>query len=470
MNKRSSKKYPIILIILLLGITIGYAALNSTLNINGRSNISKNTWDLYFDNVVVKDGSVEAIKLPTIENNTTVDFEVELELPGDFYEFTVDVVNNGTIDAMIESINKEPNLTTTQQKYLNYTIEYQNGEQIASKQLVSTNSFVRLKVRVEYKKDLTASDLPQNTETLNLGFSLNYVQSDGSGISVNNNGIKVKPVASGDINEIGTIVTIGDQHFYTIGTEGDNVKLLAMYNLYVGGEFNYDTPGWTAYGSEATGKQDSTMLGYVEDQSVNKGTTVFSDNSTSYTGSIVEGYVNAYKDILEGEEYGVPVVEARLITKEELTSNDIGCDILSCENAPSFIYSISYWSGSTGDYDFVWVVYSLGIFNQDNYYNDEFLGVRPVIVIPKSYIVNNDNNTTKKIIEFTIDNITYQAEEGMTWEEWLDSEYNIDDFFISSIYICIYEGGIITSDGFAPIEPNSVITPTTYIVYVKGHN
>ena len=31
----------------------------------------------------------------------------------------------------------------------------------------------------------------------------------------------------GDINEIGTIVTIGDQQFYTIGTEGDNVKLLS---------------------------------------------------------------------------------------------------------------------------------------------------------------------------------------------------------------------------------------------------
>ena len=125
--KKKNISYTFVLILFLL-ICIGYAALYSTLNINGKSSISKNTWDVHFDYIVVKDGSVEAIKLPTIENNTTVDFEVALNLPGDFYEFTVDVVNNGTNDAMIESITKTPDLTENQLKYINYIIEYQNGE------------------------------------------------------------------------------------------------------------------------------------------------------------------------------------------------------------------------------------------------------------------------------------------------------------------------------------------------------
>jgi hypothetical protein len=30
----------------------------------------------------------------------------------------------------------------------------------------------------------------------------------------------------------------------------------------------------------------------------------------------------------------------------------------------------------------------------------------------------------KPIITFTIDGIEYQAEEGMTWEDWVNSEYN----------------------------------------------
>ena len=208
-NKKN--KFIIMVFILMLCITIGYAALNRTLNINGRSNISKNTWNIHFDNIVTTNGSVEAVKIPTIENSTSVDFEVALNLPGDFYEFTVDVVNNGTIDAMIESIEKTPVLTEKQEKYLNYIIEYENGEEVTTKQLVEKESFVRLKVKVELRKDIDPSDLPDVGDVLYLGFTVNYQQADNTGVSVKDNGIKVKPVASGDINEIGTIVTIGDQ-------------------------------------------------------------------------------------------------------------------------------------------------------------------------------------------------------------------------------------------------------------------
>ena len=391
MRRKNKSIYIVLIVIALIGITIGYAVINTTLNINGKSSISKNTWDVYFDNVVVKDGSVEAVKIPTVTDKTTVDFEVALNLPGDFYEFTVDVVNAGSIDAMIESIEKTPDLSTEQQKYLNYTIAYENNEQITTKQLVKKEEFVRLKVRVEYKSDLTASDLPQSTETLNLGFTVNYVQSNGSGINVNNNGVSnsgVKPVANGSLDAIGTIVTIGDQQFYTIGTEGENVKLLSMFNLYVGGEYNNV---WTAYENEATGKQDSTMLGYVSGQTIRKGTTAFSSstqkgtNYSDYSGSIVEGYVNNYKTILEGD-YGVEVVEARLITYDELTDSEtfVCEELVFCSSRYSWIYSTSYWSGSANDASNVWGVDGFGLFYNYGYNIDNFFGVRPVIIISRS--------------------------------------------------------------------------------------
>ena len=384
MSRRKNKKYYILLIILLLlGVTFGYAVLNTTLNINGKSTIQKNTWNVHFENVQITTGSVEAVKIPTIENSTTVDFEAQLNLPGDFYEFTIDVVNDGTIDAMIDCITKTPTLTEAQAKYLNYIIEYQNGESINTKQLVAKNSFVRLKVRVEYRKDITASDLPTTSETLNLAFTVNYIQSDGTGGDVKDNGVLKLATANGSLDAIGTIVTIGDQQFYTIGTEGDNVKLLSMYNLYVGGVYN---SGWTAYGDEATGKQDSTMLGYVSGQSIRNGTTAFSNTNSTYAGSIVEGYVNNYKTILE-EDYGVDVVEARLITKDELTSDEIGCSDTNytCKrSAYPWIYSTSYWSGSAYNSSSVWYVYSDGYF-YDSYYSDDYgFGVRPVIIISKS--------------------------------------------------------------------------------------
>ena len=137
MKKKNRSVYIVLIIVLLIGVTIGYAALNATLNINGRSNVSKNTWDLHFDNVVVNSDSVGEVKTPTIENSTTVDFEVALNLPGEKYEFTVDVVNNGTIDAMIDSIEKLPELTIEQQKYFDYVIEYQSGKKVQNNQMVN---------------------------------------------------------------------------------------------------------------------------------------------------------------------------------------------------------------------------------------------------------------------------------------------------------------------------------------------
>ena len=183
------KNYGLFILLFLIVISIGYAALNTTLNINGKSTISKNTWDVYFDNVIVNAGSVEAVKIPTVSDKTTVDFEVGLNLPGDYYEFTVDVVNNGTIDAMIESIDKTPVLTTEQAKYLNYTVTYENDEVITTKQLVNKESFVRLKVKVELRKDVNPADLPDVGDVLYLSFTVNYQQADNTGINVINNGV-----------------------------------------------------------------------------------------------------------------------------------------------------------------------------------------------------------------------------------------------------------------------------------------
>ena len=269
MYKRSIKDYIgnrkilyMLLAIALISIstlTIVYAALSVTLNITGTADISAASWDVHLDNVKLNSKSVTATA-PTITNGTTATFSTSLTTPGDFYEFTIDVVNNGSIDAMVDGVTKTPTLTTAQAKYLNYIIEYQNGESINTKQLVAKNSFVRLKVRVEYRKDITASDLPTTSETLNLAFTVNYVQSDGTASSVADNGVY-------DPYKIGNEKCFGSECFYIISSTEETVTLLAKYNLYVGGEYN---SSWTAYGEEATGIQDSTMLGYLSGQTIRK--------------------------------------------------------------------------------------------------------------------------------------------------------------------------------------------------------
>ena len=117
---RSKKTIYIALILFLsIGFCIGYAALNTTLTINGTSTIEKNTWDVHFENLKVKEGSIEAIVEPTLSSGTIIsNFQLSLNKPGDFYEFTIDVVNNGTLDAMISSIEKTPDLTENQKNNL----------------------------------------------------------------------------------------------------------------------------------------------------------------------------------------------------------------------------------------------------------------------------------------------------------------------------------------------------------------
>ena len=105
-NKR---KFRIILVLLLLGVTLGYAVLGANLTINGNSKLSSSTWNIHFNNVVPKSGSVpigtgDHGAVITQGDNTEVTYAVTLSKPGDFYEFNVDAVNTGTVDGMIDTM------------------------------------------------------------------------------------------------------------------------------------------------------------------------------------------------------------------------------------------------------------------------------------------------------------------------------------------------------------------------------
>ena len=174
-NRRSF----ILLTILCMGI--GFAFLSSNLTITGNTSVSGNSWNVYFTNVQVTDSSVEASVVPTTTgtNTTSIDYTVTLDKPGDFYEFTVDAVNDGTIDAMIQNVNMT-SLDSDVAKYLTYTATYINGVTLASNDVLAKNTTETYKVRIEYKKDISASDLSEESVNLNLTFGVNYQQSSNN--------------------------------------------------------------------------------------------------------------------------------------------------------------------------------------------------------------------------------------------------------------------------------------------------
>ena len=198
---RKGKKRIVLLLILVVGISIGYAALANTIKINGTSVVKGANWNIYWDNVNVDSGSVSGanvITTPTTTGTTTteVEFSVVLPEPGDYYEFTIDAVNAGSIDAMIEDNGVQNKVYSdsgyTQEATLpdvvRYTVTNLDGSAIESghvlpKKEESTPTRETYKVRVEYRNDeeIDASDLDKdNDKTYYFKFAVTYVQSSSS--------------------------------------------------------------------------------------------------------------------------------------------------------------------------------------------------------------------------------------------------------------------------------------------------
>ena len=406
-NKIKNRKilYIILSIVLILvcTLTMAYAVLSVTLNISGSAEVAASNWDIHFENINVTTGSSGSV--PTIKDNTTVNFTTTLNMPGDYYIFTVDIVNDGSIDAMIDSIEKKPTLTTEQTKYINYVIEYENNDELNSKQLLESGSYVRLKVKVQYRKDITTSELPTTSTTLNLSFKVIYTQASENGITtITDNGSSALKVVSGDLNTQGSEICIGEECFYLINNDGVTVTMLAKYNLMVGNKVtSYELESSSAeYSSleNPTGIQNmdakASVLENLEPMLPWYGTINFSstnywaENTTPYpkyvynSNSVLYTYIENYKLYLENKN--VNIDNARLISFEELET--LKCDSVNrnCSDAPSLIYSTSYWTGSANDSNSLWYVLTNKnyLYFSDIHLIEFILGIRPVIELPLS--------------------------------------------------------------------------------------
>ena len=231
MNK---KCIMMIFVLVLLGLGLGYAALQTNLNITGTTVLKDNRWDIHLENVSVNNESVSATT-PTINTNKdTVSYSVTLNQPGDFYEFTVDAKNDGSIDGMISNISSKLNgeEITTLPTALSYELTYSDGITIAQNHLLPSGEKVTYKLKVAYRTDITASDLPSTETSLNFSFSVTYVQADDNAEE------KPSPPESFSTDSWDTIVTaartgnisaynIGDTKTVDMGTLGTHTLRIA---------------------------------------------------------------------------------------------------------------------------------------------------------------------------------------------------------------------------------------------------
>jgi len=176
MKKNRLKKFSLLLVVLFIGI--GYAFLSTNLEINGISIMKRSVWDLHFENIV-DDYEKAVIDIPASisRDRLSVNFEVTLNNPGDEYYFYVDVVNDGTIDVMLNNYLFS-GLTTEQEKLISTTLTYNDGVAVNKYDLLKENSFDTLKVAVKFREDIEVSDLPSTKSDFNLSLEVNFDQAD----------------------------------------------------------------------------------------------------------------------------------------------------------------------------------------------------------------------------------------------------------------------------------------------------
>ena len=403
MNKYNQSKhnfYFIIVILFVLGIGIGYAVLSERLTIDNTISYDSMKWDIGFTSTSDNGGSVTSI--PTISSDKksiTISCDLGTSTKSETCIAKATITNNSTFDI---TLNEIPTINYDNTYIESIEVRWDNhttldNANFSNNDYIKKNKSEDILIKIT-TKELSNNTLPSTTTSIPISLTMNWQQSTTEIPSL------IQKL-SGDGTRAGSELKIGEEHFYIVSNDGTNAVLLAKYNLEVGKScvlnrgyqctaienpsslqsekaIGYTSSGYSTTGNYGVVAYSQTNYWYSEGLKSEYGTSypayVYDENSN------IKTYVDSYRNYLES--LGLSIKEARIIKQEELVG--LGCSTTNydCFNAPSWVFSTSYWSSSANDEYFIWYVYSDNTFFNFDYANKWDFGVRPVIVIPSSEI------------------------------------------------------------------------------------
>ena len=431
-ERRTKALVVVVLLIVVAGLTVAFAALSTTLNINGTAYLDAAKWGIRFENLSspTKIGSATITGTAKIEETKAAEItgmNVSLSIPGDKIVYTVDLVNKGTINAKIDNIEKTV-LTQEQQRYLTFKVTDKNGYEIKQGDILSAGETKKITITIEFIKDLTKEDLPKQTSTISLSYKLNFVQTDekattsGSSKQACTSFDKKDTYNVGDVIALCNTSTNKSEDFYVIKDNGTTVTALAKYNLLVGNvvkwsdDFEVESTTVIPSSEEGYGLQNSTAANYESNNGTpstntftgvlgfskdNNGKGYWVDDTSNHNllskyGNSYPAYVfdeNSilYKPLSNYESYIKNTLKKTSVTTSLLTYDQVinlGCnkDNGSCKSAPLWVHAVNYWIGSVDasysaemvGHDMVDPAFGYGGLDEN------MAGLRPVITISKS--------------------------------------------------------------------------------------
>ena len=163
------------LIVAVLGLTVAFAALSQTLTINGTASINSATWDIHFENLatnVVGDATLK--EDPTLNATTITGINFTLTKPNDGVAFAFDIVNDGTIDAKIESIEISPLCTLSSPVE---SCDWDNDGEVTEEDIQKVNDNISFVVMyLDTNKLVKVNDPLNASERKKLGISGGYMK------------------------------------------------------------------------------------------------------------------------------------------------------------------------------------------------------------------------------------------------------------------------------------------------------
>ena len=351
------KKKTLLLVVLLMAV--GFAAVSTTLYINGQTKINANQDDF---NVYYSDAKVNGVQdKSVITDDTHITFTTTLETLGEKYVLDYDVTNGSkNYDAELVMECSEGN------DYLTVTNEFDDS---ANLEALKTRSG---KLTLELKKSYAGDTDMEVTITCTI---------DANAIERGSLGEGEANVPASEVIYVGKEITLAGETFNVISQTEDSVTLLASNVL----------------GTDYRQTESTTISEY--------GVAFSSTDGWEYTPGPKEidiqtwstnpkTYVNEYVTYLQSET-GVSSISGDLITMTELGT--LGCTInadntfksgLTCANSSNASWLVNgqnWWTRSAyADYSYyVWFVNTDGRLNVSTY-GGTLVGVRPVITILKA--------------------------------------------------------------------------------------
>lgn len=164
------------LIVILMGIFFASVSYSAAIDVTKYIGKTTSKWDVNIDELSYEEtvGSTQASK-HTISATTSTS-EVTLAGPGAFYEYSIRIDNDGSINSVLRGINIE-GISEEQKQYLNYSVSYKEEKYTERTRDLSiplnAKQSTNVIVRVEYKE---VEGLPVVPQTFTLITTFEYQQ------------------------------------------------------------------------------------------------------------------------------------------------------------------------------------------------------------------------------------------------------------------------------------------------------